>query len=1111
MLLKRSATLSLSLLLIITIVLSSATAFGAASSDIGGHWAERQLSEWKAKGYLKGYPDGTMKPNEEVTRAEFVTLVNRSFGLTEATPLTYKDVTSFGWLSAEIGKAVKAGYIGGYSDNSFRPHNKLNRQEAAKAISSLLKLDTSTVSLSKLDDFKDKKSIASTSKAAVAAVVAKGLMKGFVDGTFRPEGNITRAEAVVLLNRALSVHGTSNTTSVYDKAGIYGPDKGNSTINGDVVIVTSGVILRNTTITGNLIFAEGIGDGEATLDGVTVQGTTTVKGGGENSIHFKDSVLLTIVVDKKDGKVRIVVEGSTTVTKVIVYTSVTLDQTAATDGGILNVEMTKELQAKSKVTLIGHFASVEVYAKSIEVDLLKGLIDQLNVHKDSGDITFNLAQNTEIARLVLDAVVKVIGLGTIVSAEVNNEAKGTTFETPPKSIKTPSSASSGSTSPSVTPPTTPPVKPEVPVNVAFGKALTSNATLMDEAFATDGKIDNTDLLTEAESGLKYIQIDFGGSHTIKSVYLWHYFGDGRTYHDVIVQLSNDQNFAEYTTVFNNDSDNTAGLGAGTDEEYAESDEGKAIAVSAVKAKYMRIYSNGSTKRNGADSPYNHYVEVEAWTTAARPTSPPAPIPSPIVPNNVAAGKSISSNISVTDAVYATDGTSNDTDLLADVGAGLNYIQIDFGRSYDINAVNLWHYYGDARTYQDVIVQLSNDPNFAAIETTTVFNNDSDGSAALGVGSDAEYAESSAGKEIKFNAINARYIRMYSNGSTKTNGAVTPYNHYVEVQVFAETPAYRTNNVTFLNPDWVVYPQTDRFIQNTVNKMTSFQIKHQMIDVGFFDRVANTATFEDTIEGGAIDGTLDPNAYKELRHWITVSRATNPYINLIGAISGNSFMHVQNLPYTDRKGIVHTPTIDKATMHDRIAAKAKYLVETFELDGINIDFEPLRSGASANDYLALIKKVRAAIGPDKHLSICGNPFPKYMPDEELTRYGEVLDMIIMMDYDTGADPSDDLTAPWPANPYTVDEASFLSAIKDNTIRISEALSGTDCVFIPLGPGRYGLNDYHRDYENARNHSIAVNEAIAEGAVVGGSGVWWWEQTKDDEEEKQQFIDYWINGN
>ena len=107
--------------------------------------------------------------------------------------------------------------------------------------------------------------------------------------------------------------------------------------------------------------------------------------------------------------------------------------------------------------------------------------------------------------------------------------------------------------------------------------------------------------------------------------------------------------------------------------------------------------------------------------------------------------------------------------------------MDLGASYDLNEIQLWHYYGDGRSYRDVVVQLSNDAIFSS-GIVTVFNNDKDGSAGLGVGTDSEYSETSAGKTISFDAVNARYARFYSNGST-VNGA----NHYVEIEVYGSEP------------------------------------------------------------------------------------------------------------------------------------------------------------------------------------------------------------------------------------------------------------------------------------------------------------------------------------
>ena len=124
--------------------------------------------------------------------------------------------------------------------------------------------------------------------------------------------------------------------------------------------------------------------------------------------------------------------------------------------------------------------------------------------------------------------------------------------------------------------------------------------------------------------------------------------------------------------------------------------------------------------------------------------------------------------------------------------------MDLGASYDLKEIQLWHYYGDGRSYRDVIVQLSNDATFSNA-TVTVFNNDKDGSAGLGVGTDSEYSETSAGKTIAFNTTNARYARFYSNGST-----VNSTNHYVEIEVYGSEPLITTET------------RTETVIENTVS-------------------------------------------------------------------------------------------------------------------------------------------------------------------------------------------------------------------------------------------------------------------------------------------------------
>ncbi len=289
-------------------------------SDLEDHWAGEPLKKWAAAGLIKGYPNGTFQPDRTVNRGEAFALINRSFGLNEQIPIDFSDLAASDWEYEDVAKAMMAGYVKGFADGTVGVKKSLSRQEAAVIISRLLGLDTNGDSAA-VDVFTDEKHISQWSRAAVAAMAAAQLMKGYDDGSFKPEAFITRAELVVLLDRALNV----TTPMEYNVSGTYGPVDSVRTINGNVIVNATGVTLQNMKITGDLLLVEGIGEGDVFLNNVTVLGTTTVKGGGINSIHIDNSELTTVIVDRAAGTVRIVIKGTTTITEVIVKSSVILE------------------------------------------------------------------------------------------------------------------------------------------------------------------------------------------------------------------------------------------------------------------------------------------------------------------------------------------------------------------------------------------------------------------------------------------------------------------------------------------------------------------------------------------------------------------------------------------------------------------------------------------------------------------------------------------------------------------------------------------------------------------------------------------------------------------
>lgn len=113
---------------------------------------------------------------------------------------------------------------------------------------------------------------------------------------------------------------------------------------------------------------------------------------------------------------------------------------------------------------------------------------------------------------------------------------------------------------------------------------------------------------EMGPGRQWAQVDLAAPAEIWAIVIWHYHAEPRVYRDVIVQVSNDPEFSkDVFTLFNNDQDNSSGLGAGKDNEYLEFTEGKLVDGLATKARYIRCYSNGNTS-----DAQNHLIEIEVW-------------------------------------------------------------------------------------------------------------------------------------------------------------------------------------------------------------------------------------------------------------------------------------------------------------------------------------------------------------------------------------------------------------------------------------------------------------------------------------------------------------------
>lgn len=240
------------------------SANAAMPTDISGHWAHKHIESMVAQGVIAGYPDGSFRPDNPITRAEFVSMINRSFYFMQKGFIHYIDVAEGDWYYQELARAQMAGYIKGNPEGTFLPNREITRQEAAVMLAKALRLDTTAYTPL---TFTDSKSIPEWSYNAIGAVVKYGCMSGLGDGSFQPTALCSKAQAAVMLDLA-----REKKAWVITQPGMYGPDSGMATIDSNAVIKAPGVILRNTTIQGCLIYGIGIREDQVTLRNVKVMG-----------------------------------------------------------------------------------------------------------------------------------------------------------------------------------------------------------------------------------------------------------------------------------------------------------------------------------------------------------------------------------------------------------------------------------------------------------------------------------------------------------------------------------------------------------------------------------------------------------------------------------------------------------------------------------------------------------------------------------------------------------------------------------------------------------------------------------------------------------------------
>ncbi|QSX05985.1 FIVAR domain-containing protein [Sedimentibacter sp. zth1] len=193
-----------SFIIVLSMFMLSLTSVYAQITDIDTHWAKNEINYLVEKGILTGYPDGTFKPENNVSKVEFYKIINNTMGYKEEATFEFKDVRSpeEDWFYYDVSKAVKAGYI---TDGEFLyPTEFITREEVARIIGVTFKLNENPEFTAY---FKDNLLISLDALGFIGTLKEKEYIIGFPDETFRPTNSIKRAELVKMLYNILVIEG----------------------------------------------------------------------------------------------------------------------------------------------------------------------------------------------------------------------------------------------------------------------------------------------------------------------------------------------------------------------------------------------------------------------------------------------------------------------------------------------------------------------------------------------------------------------------------------------------------------------------------------------------------------------------------------------------------------------------------------------------------------------------------------------------------------------------------------------------------------------------------------------------------------------------------------
>lgn len=365
---------------------------GQTFADMTGHWAAQAVSKWAEMGIVKGDSKG-LRPDDSITRAELAVILDNLMDYQSKSDSTFSDVKSGAWYADAVAKASAAGILNGDGAGHALPDAKVTREQAAVMLARAFGVDEND---GKKTAFKDASFISNWAKTLVFGMEEDKYIGGMGTGNFEPKSYITRAQIVTMIDNAVVAY--------YTKAGVYADNVTPKTEGANCVAIvkTSGVILKSAVVSGDLIVAEGVANGDFTLDGATVAGKLIARGGGENSIHVINgaNVKGKVTIEKVDGVVRIVSNG-------VVIATLEADAEVILEGEFTNVTVAEG----ASVEVRGKVAKLDVTGKAEIKAAKESRIENITIEDGAKGTNLNIDKNAEINKLEAKADMTTAGAG----------------------------------------------------------------------------------------------------------------------------------------------------------------------------------------------------------------------------------------------------------------------------------------------------------------------------------------------------------------------------------------------------------------------------------------------------------------------------------------------------------------------------------------------------------------------------------------------------------------------------------------------------------------------------------------------------------------------------